>query len=68
MNGENIDDGGSVIGGGYGNPCERPAEQVLENVLDGYLDIESAERDFGVVIAVDGVIDAEATRKLRAAR
>jgi len=55
------------MGGGYGNPCERPAEQVLENVLDGYFDIESAERDYGVVITVDGVIDAEATKKLRAA-
>lgn len=55
------------MGGGYGNPCERPAEQVLENVLDGYFDIESAERDYGVVITVDGVIDAEATQKLRAA-
>ncbi len=54
------------IGGGYGNPCERPAEQVLEDLLDGYLDTESAERDFDVVITVDGVIDDEATRKLRA--
>ena len=56
------------IGGGYGNPHERSAEQVLENVLDGYFDIESAERDYDVVITVDCQIDAEATQKLRAAR
>jgi len=53
------------IGGGYGKPCERPTEQVLENVLDGYIDIEIAARDFGVVISAEGVIDTEATQDLR---
>ncbi|MDT8320740.1 MAG: hydantoinase B/oxoprolinase family protein [Xanthomonadales bacterium] len=53
------------IGGGYGNPLERPAESVLENVLDGYFDIETASRDFGVVITTTGMIDAQATQQLR---
>jgi N-methylhydantoinase B len=38
-------------GGGYGNPFEREPEAVLEDVLNGYVSLEAAERDYGVVIS-----------------
>ncbi len=37
-------------GGGYGDPKKRPAEEVLEDVLNGYVSIAMAERDYGVAI------------------
>ena len=37
-------------GGGYGNPFERAPHTVLDDVLNGYVSIESAARDYGVVI------------------
>ncbi|MEM6489043.1 MAG: hypothetical protein AAF677_12390 [Pseudomonadota bacterium] len=50
--------------GGYGPAFERPAEAVLEDVLDGIVSAESAERDYGVVIR-DGAVDAAATAASR---
>lgn len=48
----------SAGGGGHGDPLERDPEQVLEDVIDGYVSIEGAERDYGVVVeAVDPEID-----------
>jgi N-methylhydantoinase B len=35
-------------GGGYGDPRERPHEQVLEDVRDGYISAETARKDYGV--------------------
>jgi N-methylhydantoinase B len=55
------------IGGGYGKALERPTAAVVDDVLDGYLTREAAERDFRVVIGTDGKLDAAATTKLRAA-
>jgi hypothetical protein len=37
-------------GGGYGSPSKRLPEKVLEDVLDGLVSIESARRDYGLVI------------------
>jgi len=37
-------------GGGYGNPFERDPNQVLEDVLDQYITVDAAEREYGVVI------------------
>ncbi|GAB3059383.1 hydantoinase B/oxoprolinase family protein [Virgibacillus ainsalahensis] len=37
-------------GGGYGEPKERNPEQVLVDVVDGYISQEKAESDYGVVI------------------
>lgn len=54
------------IGGGYGDPRERPAEQVLEDVLDGYVTREAAEREFGVAITAEWQVDAAKTTRLRA--
>src|SRR5262245_9795249 len=56
-------------GGGYGNPLERPVEQVREDVRQGYVTVKSAAELYG------GVLDPEtfgddvvATENLRAAR
>jgi N-methylhydantoinase B len=37
-------------GGGYGDPFERDSSAVLDDVLNGYVSLESASRDYGVVI------------------
>ncbi|MDH3739719.1 MAG: hydantoinase B/oxoprolinase family protein, partial [Alphaproteobacteria bacterium] len=52
-------------GGGYGNPFERDSMQVVEDVRDGYLTIEGARSDYGVVITSDLELDAAATEALR---
>jgi N-methylhydantoinase B len=57
-------------GGGWGNPLEREPEKVLDDVLDEYISIESARRDYGVVLTgtleeLDLVVDEEATIALR---
>ncbi len=57
-------------GGGVGDPLDRPAATVLEDVLDEYVSVEGARRDYGVVLAGDLWkltlrIDAPATRRLR---
>jgi N-methylhydantoinase B len=51
-------------GGGRGHPFERPAEQVLQDVRDGFVSMAAARRDYRVVIASDA-LDADATRLLR---
>src|SRR5262249_24765827 len=58
-------------GGGWGDPLARPPERVLEDVLDEYVSVEAARRDYGVVLAgsleeLTLAIDAEATARLRA--
>ena len=52
-------------GGGYGNPLERDLEAVLRDVRQGFVSVEGAARDYGVAV-VDGRIDSETTRGLRA--
>ena len=37
-------------GGGWGNPFDRDPELVRQDVIEGYVSIESAARDYGVVI------------------
>jgi N-methylhydantoinase B len=53
-------------GGGHGDPFHRPADHVLQDVRDGFVSVEAARRDYGVVI-VGSVVDEAATRRLRAA-
>ena len=65
-------------GGGYGDPLARRPEQVLHDVVDGYVSIKAAEREYGVVVRFLGApgqlvrlpkhyeIDWEATETLRA--
>ncbi len=53
--------------GGYGSPLERPAELVLEDVVNGYITAGAAEASYGVVMATDGrSVDAAATARRRA--
>lgn len=58
-------------GGGFGDPLERAPEDVLEDVIDDYVSIERAKKDYGVVIeSVDPElceyeIDHEATENQR---
>ncbi len=52
-------------GGGYGNPYERDPELVLSDVLEEYVSIDAARRDYGVVITSRMKVDKEATEKLR---
>jgi N-methylhydantoinase B len=60
-------------GGGYGDPLARDPAAVLEDVIDGYVSIEGACRDYGVVIrerdweALDYELDLDATRRARLA-
>src|SRR5207245_5554982 len=37
-------------GGGWGNPLHRELDRVRQDVLEGYVSIESAARDYGVII------------------
>ena len=41
-------------GAGYGDPLSRPPEAVLRDVVLGFVTIEAAERDYGVVIRYTG--------------
>jgi N-methylhydantoinase B len=54
-------------GGGYGDPLDRSPEQVLDDVLDGYISAATALRDYAVVIA-DGRVDRAATAAVRRER
>lgn len=54
-------------GGGYGDPLERDPSKVLDDVLDGLISEDIAERDYGVVILEDRV-DVAATAARREAR
>lgn len=51
-------------GAGYGPRWERAAEAVLADVRDGYVTVEGARRDFGIIIK-DGAIDLQASRDRR---
>jgi N-methylhydantoinase B len=53
-------------GGGYGDPMLREAQQVLEDVTDGLISIDTAARDYGVVITPDLNLDEAATAQRRA--
>lgn len=53
-------------GGGWGSPLLRDPEKVLQDVLDEYISIEGARRDYGVVIDPKTLrVDTAATAQLR---
>jgi len=55
-------------GGGYGNPHDRPPDEVLADVIDGYVSIDGARRDYGVAIdRATMTVDETATQELRSA-
>jgi N-methylhydantoinase B len=41
-------------GGGYGDPRARDPQRVLADGINGYVSLEAAERDYGVVIRYTG--------------
>jgi N-methylhydantoinase B len=53
-------------GGGYGDALDRDPERVEQDVINGYVSLEKAREDYGVVIN-PGILrlDPEATRELR---
>lgn len=65
-------------GGGYGDPRQRHPELVLADVVDGYVSLESARRDYGVAVEYIGPadrivrtpelyrVDVDETKRLRA--
>ena len=55
----------SAGGGGYGDPFERPVEAVLRDVRAGFVNVDEARDDYGVVI-MQGSVDETATEALRA--
>ncbi|MBA2705136.1 MAG: hydantoinase B/oxoprolinase family protein [Blastocatellia bacterium] len=67
-------------GGGYGDPFARDPERVRDDVVNGYVSLAAAERDYGVAVRYTGDatslvrppqsygIDWPATEQLRAAR
>jgi N-methylhydantoinase B len=53
-------------GGGWGNPFEREPEKVRWDVLEGYVSLECAQEEYGVVLNPNDLsINAEATTRLR---
>jgi N-methylhydantoinase B len=57
-------------GGGWGDPLDRDPQKVLDDVLDEYVSVEAARRDYGVVLTgsledLDLEIDWDATASLR---
>lgn len=53
-------------GGGYGSAPERESEKVLLDVINGYVSLEKAKEEYGVVINQDRMkIDIKATKQLR---
>ncbi len=52
---------------GYGDPLERDPGKVALDVRRGYVSVDKAREDYGVVIA-DGAVDAAATAAMRKAR
>lgn len=48
----------SAGGGGYGDPLLRTPDEVREDVIDGYVSLDRAAKDYGVVIReVDAELD-----------
>ncbi|MEL6996837.1 MAG: hydantoinase B/oxoprolinase family protein [Pseudomonadota bacterium] len=53
-------------GGGWGHPMDRPAEDVLADVLDGFVSEDAARELYGVELD-SGAVDQAATKARRAA-
>ena len=59
----------SAGGGGYGDPLKRDPEDVGRDVTHGYVSIERAKADYGVIVdPVTLEVDYKATEKLRTIR
>ena len=56
---------GTQGGGGFGDPLERPAGKVADDVANGFVTSKTAQRDYGVAIHPDGSADEAETAKRR---
>ncbi|PLT33089.1 hydantoinase B/oxoprolinase family protein [Bacillus sp. V5-8f] len=57
----------TATGGGYGHPFDRPAEKVALDAKNGYITIEQAKMDYGVLVhcvsfAVEGITEERQKR------
>jgi N-methylhydantoinase B len=63
--------GGAVVttrtggGGGFGEPFKRPVEKVRQDIIDGFVTLDGAKADYGVVFNDDLSVDEAATATLR---
>jgi N-methylhydantoinase B len=56
-------------GGGWGDPLDRPYEEVLRDVSWGKVSVRGAREDYGVLLTPDGsAVDSGASDELRASR
>jgi N-methylhydantoinase B/oxoprolinase/acetone carboxylase alpha subunit len=55
-------------GGGYGDPLDREPERVAKDIRERIVSEERGLAVYGVVLAADGTVDADRTRRARAAR
>ncbi|MGX5655871.1 hydantoinase B/oxoprolinase family protein [Geodermatophilus nigrescens] len=53
-------------GGGWGDPLDRPVEEVLRDIAWRKVSVAGARDDYGVVVREDGTADEAATEELRA--
>ena len=53
-------------GGGWGDPLDRPVEEVLRDIAWRKVSVQGARDDYGVVVTGDGATDAQATEEVRA--
>ena len=76
---EPLPQGGAMVvnssgGGGYGDRFLRDPQAVLDDVIDGYVSLEGAARDYGVAVkeldarALKYVVDEQETALLRSVR
>ncbi|HEV8016153.1 MAG TPA: hydantoinase B/oxoprolinase family protein [Stellaceae bacterium] len=62
----------SAGGGGWGDPLEREPMRVIDDIRDGFVSVEAAKSEYGVIAKVNGKsgldaiqLDAEATARTR---
>jgi N-methylhydantoinase B len=55
----------SAGGGGYGDPLSRDFDKVCRDVIGGYISMESAREDYGVVFLKAGEVDRSRSKDLR---
>jgi N-methylhydantoinase B len=52
-------------GGGHGNPRNRDPQLVADDVRNGFVSVERARSDYGVVLNAEGQVDIAATARVR---
>src|SRR5205823_2416528 len=57
---------GRYRGGAWGHPFARPLERVRRDVVGGFVSVDAAREDYGVLVDASGMIDLAATEARRA--